>query len=211
MPILGKKKRQVADDVVQEESAPVRTERNPMIATVVCAVVAVGLAGCAYVVCTDNMHAAIAARQAEGTSAIASVAGETMLGYSRQVMAVNEAIEAQKAAYDNTYEHAYQLMSVDAAREQVLLQALERAGFVEDENNPGEFILQADESVVVSSDNMEQGETSSSWVYLVQPGDNLSALSAAFGYSVDEIANLNDIRDVNLIYAESSLRIPVTG
>lgn len=46
------------------------------------------------------------------------------------------------------------------------------------------------------------------WVYLIQPGDTLSHLSAVFGYSVDELANFNQIRNVNLIYANSSLRIP---
>lgn len=46
------------------------------------------------------------------------------------------------------------------------------------------------------------------YVYLIEPGDTLTSISAAFGYSVDSIANLNEIRDVNLIYANSSLRIP---
>lgn len=46
------------------------------------------------------------------------------------------------------------------------------------------------------------------YVYLIEQGDTLTKLSAAFGYSVDALANHNDIRDVNLIYADSSLRIP---
>ena len=46
------------------------------------------------------------------------------------------------------------------------------------------------------------------WVYTIQEGDTLTRLSAAFGFSVDELANFNKIRDVNLIYADSSLRIP---
>lgn len=46
------------------------------------------------------------------------------------------------------------------------------------------------------------------WVYLIEYGDTLAKLSKAFGYSVDELANFNQIRDVNLIYANSSLRIP---
>lgn len=46
------------------------------------------------------------------------------------------------------------------------------------------------------------------WIYLIEYGDTLSKLSKAFGYSVDELANFNQIRDVNLIYANSSLRIP---
>lgn len=46
------------------------------------------------------------------------------------------------------------------------------------------------------------------YVYVIQPGDTLTDISRAFGYSVDDIANKNGIRDVNLIYANSSLRIP---
>lgn len=45
-------------------------------------------------------------------------------------------------------------------------------------------------------------------VYMIQPGDILTKISAAFGYSVDELANYNQIRNVNLIYANSALRIP---
>jgi LysM repeat protein len=45
-------------------------------------------------------------------------------------------------------------------------------------------------------------------VYMIQPGDTLSSISATLGYSVDELANFNQIRNVNLIYANSALRIP---
>lgn len=45
-------------------------------------------------------------------------------------------------------------------------------------------------------------------VYIIKPGDTLTKISAALGYSVDELANYNEIRDVNLIYANSVLQIP---
>lgn len=45
-------------------------------------------------------------------------------------------------------------------------------------------------------------------VYMIQPGDTLTSISATLGYSVDELANFNQIRNVNLIYANSALRIP---
>jgi LysM repeat protein len=45
-------------------------------------------------------------------------------------------------------------------------------------------------------------------VYMIQPGDTLSSISATLGYSVDELANFNQVRNVNLIYANSALRIP---
>lgn len=45
-------------------------------------------------------------------------------------------------------------------------------------------------------------------VYLIQKGDTLSEISAKVLYSVDELAEYNKIKDVNLIYADSALRIP---
>lgn len=51
-------------------------------------------------------------------------------------------------------------------------------------------------------------DTDGTYIYLIQSGDTLSKLSAVFGYSVDEIANFNQIRNVNLIYDGSALRIP---
>ena len=45
-------------------------------------------------------------------------------------------------------------------------------------------------------------------IYLINSGDTLTKISAKFGVSVDEIANYNQINNVNIIYANSSLRIP---
>ena len=45
-------------------------------------------------------------------------------------------------------------------------------------------------------------------IYIIRKDDTLTYLSRLFGYSVDKIANLNEIRDVNLIYEGSSLQIP---
>lgn len=46
--------------------------------------------------------------------------------------------------------------------------------------------------------------------YYIKPGDTLCDISRATGFSVDELAEYNDIRDVNLIYAKSVLRVPDT-
>lgn len=51
-------------------------------------------------------------------------------------------------------------------------------------------------------------DSNNSPVYDIKPGDTLTSISHEFGFSVDQIANLNQIRDVNVIYAGSSLRIP---
>ena len=44
--------------------------------------------------------------------------------------------------------------------------------------------------------------------YIVQEGDTLSYVSTLLGYSVDTLAKLNNIEDVNLIYAGSAIMIP---
>lgn len=45
-------------------------------------------------------------------------------------------------------------------------------------------------------------------IHIVQPGDTLSSISAQYGVSVDVIAKANKIRNVNLIYDDSALKIP---
>lgn len=45
------------------------------------------------------------------------------------------------------------------------------------------------------------------FVYTIQSGDTLSGISEKLGVSVDELANKNEIRNVNLIYMGSALKI----
>lgn len=45
-------------------------------------------------------------------------------------------------------------------------------------------------------------------IYLVKKGDTLSGISGIVGYSVDELAKYNHIKNVNRIYTGESLRIP---
>lgn len=45
-------------------------------------------------------------------------------------------------------------------------------------------------------------------IHIVTWGETLSGISRQYGVSVDAIANANQIRDVNLIYANSALVIP---
>lgn len=58
----------------------------------------------------------------------------------------------------------------------------------------------------VDGSNVNDGSDAS--VYIVQPGDTLSSISAATGVSVDKIAQANSLVDVNRIYKESALVIP---
>ena len=58
----------------------------------------------------------------------------------------------------------------------------------------------------VNGSNVNDGRDAS--VYIVQPGDTLSSISAATGVSVDKIAQANSLIDVNRIYKDSALVIP---
>lgn len=58
----------------------------------------------------------------------------------------------------------------------------------------------------VDGSNVNDGRGAS--IYIVQPGDTLSSISAATGVSVDKIAQANSLIDVNCIYKESALVIP---
>lgn len=51
-------------------------------------------------------------------------------------------------------------------------------------------------------------DTNGDLIYIIQKNDTLSKISAGFGYSVDELATYNKIKNVNLIYTGSSIRIP---
>lgn len=46
-------------------------------------------------------------------------------------------------------------------------------------------------------------------LHTVQWGDTLSSISSQYGVSVDQLAWYNGIKDVNLIYEDSILRVPV--
>lgn len=58
----------------------------------------------------------------------------------------------------------------------------------------------------VDGSNVNDGRDAN--VYIVQPGDTLSSISAATGVSVDKIAQVNSLVDVNRIYKDSALVIP---
>lgn len=46
------------------------------------------------------------------------------------------------------------------------------------------------------------------WVYIVKRGDTLSKVSGMVGYSVQELASYNHIRNIHRIYVGQSIRIP---
>lgn len=58
----------------------------------------------------------------------------------------------------------------------------------------------------VDGSNVNDGRDAS--IYIVQPGDTLSSISALTGVSVDKIAQANSLVDVNRIYKDSALVIP---
>lgn len=63
-------------------------------------------------------------------------------------------------------------------------------------------------SSVSTSGQGASGASSSDTVYDVKRGDTLSDISRKYGVSVDEIATANGIWNPDLIYADSSLKIP---
>ena len=44
-------------------------------------------------------------------------------------------------------------------------------------------------------------------IYTIKYGDTLTSISRKLGVSIEDIAKLNDIRNINLIYAGERLRI----
>lgn len=70
---------------------------------------------------------------------------------------------------------------------------------IEDENEY--YDIYSNENVVLTED----GRT----IYYIQKGDTLSSISSITGVSVNELAEFNHIYNVNMIFADSSLQIPV--
>lgn len=69
---------------------------------------------------------------------------------------------------------------------------------------PGNEVPPAVQPVDGSTVNDGRGAS----IYIVQPGDTLSSISASTGVSVDKIAQANSLVDVNRIYKDSALVIP---
>lgn len=78
-----------------------------------------------------------------------------------------------------------------------------------DADNPDEAYLHDTEQRGINPEFMTKDGTT--WVYKIQEGDTLARLSDCFLYSVQELAQNNDIHNPNLIYAGSSLRIPASS
>lgn len=51
-------------------------------------------------------------------------------------------------------------------------------------------------------------DPSGHWVYIVKRGDTLSRISGMLGFSVQELAEYNHIKNVNLIYTNQAIRLP---
>lgn len=69
------------------------------------------------------------------------------------------------------------------------------------------YLKKALEAAGLSYNNVRV-DINGDFIYIIQKNDTLSKISAGFGYSVDELATYNKIKNVNLIYTGSSIRIP---
>ena len=80
----------------------------------------------------------------------------------------------------------------------------------DDTNNDNQkelYLKKALEAAGLSYNNVHV-DINGDFIYIIQKNDTLSKISAGFGYSVDELATYNKIKNVNLIYTGSSIRIP---
>lgn len=77
-----------------------------------------------------------------------------------------------------------------------------------DTQNPSETPGDEKDPVPPAVQPVDGSNVNDASVYIVQPGDTLSSISAATGVSVDKIAQANSLVDVNRIYKESALVIP---
>lgn len=73
-------------------------------------------------------------------------------------------------------------------------------------SNPN-LIFVGERIYVPTLENSNLRDTSHT-LYIVKRGNTLSQISRLYGFSVDAIAQLNDIKNVNLIFAGEVLRIP---
>lgn len=96
--------------------------------------------------------------------------------------------------------------SLEKHNELIAKQRAEQEKLISETNstNTPEADTEGDPNLIITDDNDID-------VYMIQKGDTLSEISAKVFYSVDELANYNEIRNVNLIYANSALRIPDLG
>lgn len=136
------------------------------------------------------------------------------------ILALNALSDTIKVHADGLYDKQMALLekyekSVDAANIEISTATRKSNAEVKSINDSGAVSSEGEQASVfaplvaagIDSANIVKGADGIR-VYMIQPGDTLTKISAALGYSVDELANYNGIRDVNLIYANSALRIP---
>lgn len=74
-------------------------------------------------------------------------------------------------------------------------------------SNPN--LIYAGSTLKIPSSNTSNGSNGSSYItYVVRSGDTLSQLAVTYNTTVSEIAYVNNIRNVNLIYVGQTLHIP---
>lgn len=157
-------------------------------------------------------------------STIGLVIGSSVLGLAGilcvGVLTFNALGNAVTAHADAMYNQQTELAqkyktSIDDYKNRVAKASVERIAREKAESNGG--IALPKDKKTESLDSLEAAGADTSHVikdadgtlvYMIQPDDTLAKISAALGYSVDELANYNQIRNVNLIYANSALRVP---
>lgn len=145
-----------------------------------------------------------------GLAGVLCVGMLTLNALGTAVTAHADAIYSQQTALAQKYK-----TGIDNYNDRVAKAAAEHVAHEEAESSVGIALPKGKKTESLDSLEVAGVDTShifqkddGTMVYMIQPGDTLTSISATLGYSVDELANFNQIRNVNLIYANSALRVP---
>lgn len=84
-------------------------------------------------------------------------------------------------------------------------------GFVDSDLFTEEIFLDNTESIPENDRPTNEEDSSKTIEYTVQRGNTLSGIASRYGTTVGEIARINNIRNVNLIFPGQILRIPTNS
>lgn len=135
-----------------------------------------------------------------GLAGVLAIGALTFNALSNAAIAHADALYSQQTTLVQKYK-----ASIDAYNDGIDM-AEHNAGLVLPKDNKTESLDSLEVAGVDTSHIVQKSD--GTMVYMIQSGDTLTSISATLGYSVDEIANFNQIRNVNLIYANSALRVP---
>ena len=136
---------------------------------------------------------------------LAVTAGISGLTYSAVHNMSSNVAESQAAVRDGYTEYLEALDEAHQDYEEALQEVVDSSKSTNDATDSTDT---PDDGTASVSDEFDNALSFAGDVYHIEWGDTLSKISRTVGVSVDALANHNEIRNVNLIYANSSLQIP---